>query len=470
MFLSFAVIISKVGLGRCLSPKNIKFDRFFIEYKKMSLESIRQKLIDLKQNLNGELEFDEISTTIYSTDASAYKEKPLAVAWPKDNNDIKIILSFASKYGIGIIPRAAGTSLAGQVVGSGIILDTSKHFNKILEINENEMWVKVEPGVVLDELNIFLKKFGLFFGPETSTSNRCNLGGMVGNNACGSHSIVYGSTRDHLLELKTILSDGSEVIFSDISNEELTKKCSLQSLEGKIYQNIKEILEDPVNRQKITEEFPDPKITRRNTGYALDILLDNEIFGQSDKKLNICKLLAGSEGTLAITTEIKLNLVKLPPPVKALVCIHLKDRHEAFNANLITLKYSPSAVEMMDDRILALTKKSIGQAENRFFLVGEPGGLLIVEFVADTKKEIEDTANMMIEDLKQSGYGYAFPIAWGTNTNRVWNLRKAGLGVLSNMTGDSKPVSLIEDTAVCVEHLPEYIADFEKILQASDHS
>ena len=297
--------------------------------------------------MNGELEFDDLITTIYSTDASAYKERPLAVAWPKDSSDIKKLLLFAADHKIGLITRAAGTSLAGQVVGNGIVMDISKHFNKILELNEKEMWVKVEPGVVLDELNLFLKQYGLFFGPETSTSNRCNLGGMVGNNACGSHSIVYGSTRDHLLELKTILSDGSTAHFHELSREEFMEKCRLQNLEGDIYRNIRDIFEDPLNRLKITEEYPDPKIKRRNTGYALDILLDNEIFGQSDKKFNMCKLLAGSEGTLAITTEIKLNLVKLPPPEKALVCVHLKKRKNDFKANLVILKHSPSAVEIL---------------------------------------------------------------------------------------------------------------------------
>jgi FAD/FMN-containing dehydrogenase/Fe-S oxidoreductase len=431
----------------------------------MSSQILKKELRELKRELNGELEFDEIITTIYSTDASAYKEQPLAVAWPKDSGDIKKILLFAVDHKIGLITRAAGTSLAGQVVGNGIIMDISKHLNKILELNEKDMWVRVEPGVVLDELNLFLKQHGLFFGPETSTSNRCNLGGMVGNNACGSHSIIYGSTRDHLLELKTILSDGSTAHFHELSCEEFKKKCSLRNLEGNIYRNIRDILGDPLNRQKITEGYPDPKIKRRNTGYALDILLDNEIFGQTDKKLNLCKLLAGSEGTLAITTEIKLNLVKLPPPEKALVCVHLRERHDAFKANLVTLKYSPSAVEMMDDRILALAKESNSQSENCFFIESDPGGLLFVEFVDYTKKEIEEKTRAMIEELIGSGLGYAFPIVWGKETTKVWNLRKAGLGVLSNMKGDAKPVSLIEDTAVCVEDLPEYINDFEKILQ-----
>jgi len=337
----------------------------------MGKVSIYNELKKLGSKLNGELDYDDITRTIYSTDASAYKEKPLAVAWPKDNDDIKQIVSFASSNQIGIIMRAAGTSLAGQVVGSGFVVDISRHFKNILEVNVEEKWVRVQPGVVLDELNLYLGRYGLFFGPETSTSNRCNIGGMVGNNACGSHSIIYGSTRDHILELKTILSDGTEVIFKDLSKEGFLEKCGLPTLEGSIYKNIFALLGNQENREIIAREYPDPRINRRNTGYALDLLIDNEIFTKdSNRRFNFCMLLAGSEGTLAITTEIKLNLMELPPPCKALVCVHLKERFEAFRANLISLKYSPTAVEMMDDRILELTKDSLSQRPNRFFIEG----------------------------------------------------------------------------------------------------
>lgn len=435
-------------------------------YYLMDKYSLFYKLDKLKSNLNGELEYDETTRIIYSTDASVYKEKPIAVAWPKDANDIIQIVTFAANNNIGLIMRAAGTSLAGQVVGSGLVIDISRHLNRILDINVYEKWVKVQPGVVLDELNIYLRSYGLFFGPETSTSNRCNIGGMVGNNACGSHSIIYGSTRDHVLELKSILSDGSEATFKDLSKTEFYEKCGLPTLEGSIYRNIGSLLGDKNNREIIESGYPDPSINRRNTGYALDLLIDNEVFNKNSvKKINLCNLLAGSEGTLAITTEIKLNLVKLPPPSKALVCVHLKDRYQAFKANLITLKYSPTAVEMMDDRILELTKNSLSQRSNRFFIEGEPGALLIVEFAKDSKENVKAIANTMIDDLKNHGYGYAFPIIWEKNISKVWNLRKAGLGVLSNMVGDSKPVSLIEDTAVNVEQLPQYIADFEEILK-----
>jgi len=433
----------------------------------MKPDTILSKLDSLRKSLDGDLKYDKITRTIYSTDASVYREIPLAVVWPKGEADLKKVLAFASGEGISITLRAAGTSLAGQVVSSGIIVDISRYMKKIIEINEKEMWVRVEPGVVLDELNLVLKEKGLFFGPETSTSSRCNLGGMVGNNACGSHSLIYGSTRDHTIELKTILSDGSDAIFGPVDKKTFAGKCLLPGLEGILYRDIKKMLEDPVNQEQIRNGYPDPKIPRRNTGYALDLLLDTEVFDKgSGKPFNFCKLLAGSEGTLAITTEIKLNLVKLPSPHKALVCIHLLKRNDAFLTNLIALKFCPSAVEMMDDRILGLTENNISQKGNRFFLDGKPGSIVIVEFVRETPGEIDTAVSAMISELRAAGFGYSFPVVKGNDISKVWALRKAGLGVLTNMKGDPKPVSLIEDTAINVEQMPEYIADIEKMLSA----
>lgn len=361
--------------------------------------------------------------------------------------------------------RAAGTSLAGQVVSSGVIVDISRYMNSILEINKEEKWAKVQPGVVLDELNMSLREYGLFFGPETSTSNRCNIGGMVGNNACGSHSVIYGSTRDHLLELRTVLSDGSIATFGAVGRDEFRNKCSLDNLEGKIYRNINQLLSDGENRKTILNEYPDKGVKRRNTGYALDMMLDSEIFdGSSQKKFNFSSLLAGSEGTLAIATEIKLNLVPLPPAHKALVCVHMSKRNDAFRANLIALKHGPSAVEMMDDRILALTEENISQRKNRFFLEGNPGSILIVEFARSSADEIDKAAGAMISEMKAAGYGYAYPIVKGKDIAKVWELRKAGLGVLSNMVGDGKPVTLMEDTAINVEVLPDYMEEIDEML------
>jgi len=433
----------------------------------MKSDTILSKLDTLARSLDGELKYDRITRTIYATDASVYREIPLAVAWPKGDSDLKKILALASNECISITIRAAGTSLAGQVVSSGIIVDISRYMKRIIEINEKEMWVRVEPGVVLDELNLILKEKGLFFGPETSTSDRCNLGGMVGNNACGSHSLVYGSTRDHTIELKTILSDGSDSLFGPIGEDSFNKKCRLPGLEGAVYRDIKKLLDDPFNREQVRNGYPDPKIPRRNTGYALDLLLDTDLFDKdSEEPFNFCKLLAGSEGTLAIITEIKLNLVKLPPPHKALVCIHLHKRNDAFRTNLIALKYRPSAVEMMDDRILELTENNISQRSNRFFLDGKPGSIVIVEFVREAPSEIDAVIADMLNELKSAGYGYSFPVVKGKDITKVWALRKAGLGILANMKGDPKPVSLIEDTAINVEQMPEYIAEFEKLLSA----
>lgn len=429
------------------------------------MNAFHTRLKELSGHIDGELGFDDKTRAMYATDASVYREEPVAVAWPKNESDIREILLFAVKEKLNITVRAAGTSLAGQVVAGGIIIDISRYMNNILEINKDEMWARVEPGVVLDELNLKLKDSGLFFGPETSTSNRCNIGGMLGNNACGSHSVVYGSTRDHTLEVKALLSDGSTAIFGPVDMITFENKCRLENLEGNIYRNIRDILSDEKNKKSINDEYPDKGVPRRNTGYALDMLLDSEIFKtNSDKKFNFSKLIAGSEGTLAIATEIKLNLVPLPPPHKALVCVHMTNRNDAFRANLIALRHGPTAVEMMDDRILKLTEANITQRKNRFFLEGNPGSILIVEFARNSVEEIDTATAAMIAEMKAAGYGYAYPVVRGKDISKVWNLRKAGLGVLSNMKGDSKPVTLMEDTAVNVEALPEYMEDIEKML------
>jgi len=429
------------------------------------MDTIYSKLDTLNKTLEGELKYDQSTRTIYATDASVYKEEPSAVAWPKSPADIKKILEFASREKTNVTLRAGGTSLAGQVVSSGIIVDISRYMNKILEVNKEERWARVEPGIVLDELNLHLKKYGLFFGPETSTSNRCNIGGMLGNNACGSHSIIYGSTRDHTIEVRALLSDGSEAVFGPLTTADFLSKCRLENLEGNIYRNIQKILGDKTNQEKIREGFPDPKVHRRNTGYSIDLLLETEVFtAKADSRFNFCKLIAGSEGTLAVATEIKLNLIPLPPVNKALVCVHLHKRNDAFKANLIALKFNPGAVEMMDDKILELTKDNISQRKNRFFLEGDPAAILIVEFARDKPEDIDLAATGMIEAMKTAGYGYSYPVVRGKDISKVWDLRKAGLGVLSNMEGDAKPVTLIEDTAISVELLPEYMDEIETIL------
>jgi FAD/FMN-containing dehydrogenase/Fe-S oxidoreductase len=428
------------------------------------MEINRNNLAQLTSLIDGEVFTDHVHLTLYATDASAYQEKPAAVLIPRSKSDINKIVDFACRNKMPIIPRTAGTSLAGQVVGNGLIVDCSKYLKKVIEINVEEKWVRVEPGVVLDELNLILKKYGLFFGPETSTSNRCMVGGMVGNNSCGAHSIIYGSTRNHTLEVSGYLSDGSEVTFTALSAIEFEQKCKGETLEGRIYHQINSILRDPENQQRIRKEFPHPSLERRNTGYAIDVLLETEPFTKGKEPFNFSKLICGSEGTLMFITEIKLNLVPLPPPVNGLLVVHLESVEQALKANLIALRYNPVAVELIDDIILQCTKSSIEHRKNRFFVQGDPGALLCIEFALETHDEIERVSSGLIDALKGEGYGYHFPILFGSDISKVWALRKAGLGLLSNIPGDAKPQPVIEDTAVAPEYLPDYIKEFNEVL------
>jgi len=422
-------------------------------------------LLQLASKLEGELHFDAMMKSLYATDASVYRELPVAVAVPKHTKDIQELISFAGTNKLSLIPRAAGTSLAGQCVGNGIVVDISKYMNQILEINTNENWVRVQPGVIRDELNIFLKSFGLFFGPNTSTANRCMIGGMVGNNSCGSTSIVYGSTRKHVLELKTILSDGSEVVFNTLSENQFEEKRKGYSLESQLYQQIFKELSNPETQNEILKEYPKSSVKRRNTGYAVDALLKSSVFSKSDESFNFCKLLCGSEGTLAFTTEIKLNLVQLPKPKDVVIAAHFNSIDESLKATVIAMKHNPTACELMDKTILDCTKDNIEQQKNRFFLEGDPAVILMIEFRSDTLQVSVELSNNLINELKENNLGYAFPVISGNETEKIWNLRKAGLGLLANIPGDKKAVACIEDTAVNVDELPEYISEFSALMK-----
>jgi FAD/FMN-containing dehydrogenase/Fe-S oxidoreductase len=428
---------------------------------------MRNKLSELAHDLEGILYDDETMRTLYATDASAYREMPLAVAIPANEKDLKTLIAFARANKTSLIPRTAGTSLAGQVVGNGIIVDVSRSFTKILEINTEEHWVRVQPGVIRDELNMFLKPYGFYFGPETSTANRAMIGGMVGNNSCGSNSVVYGSTREHLLEVKALLSDGSEAVFNRISIDEFHARCEQNdgTLETAVYKQVRTMLSNHANQEEIRKEFPKPSITRRNTGYAVDLLLETAPFTAGTDDFNFCSLIAGSEGTLALITEIKLHFDPLPPKETGLLCIHFNTIDESLRANIIAMQYKPSASELIDHYILECTKDNIQQRQNRFFVQGDPGAILVIEFCRDDREAITEIANRLIQELQTAGLGYHFPLVFGDDTKKIWTLRKAGLGLLSNLPGDEKAVPVIEDTAVAIEDLPDYIRDFNNILK-----
>jgi FAD/FMN-containing dehydrogenase/Fe-S oxidoreductase len=436
-------------------------------------------LQSLARQLTGDLYDDSTMRTLYATDASAYREMPLAVAIPKTLDDIKKLIAYATANKISLVPRTAGTSLAGQVVGGGIIVDTSMHFTRILEINAEERYVRVEPGVIRDELNMALKPYCLYFGPETSTANRAMIGGMVGNNSCGSNSVVYGSTREHLLEVKAILADGSEATFGTESIAEFHHKLpgdtAHLTLADKIYAKTFEILSDPANQAEIRKEFPKRSVERRNTGYALDMLLETEPFtAVSELSLepvpfNMCKLIAGSEGTLCFLTEIKLNIIPLPPKTQGLLCAHFTSIDEALRATILALKYKPQAVELIDSYVLECAAMNKEQKANAFFVQntesGEYPAILVVDLSRETKEEVEALAEALRIDFVQAGMGYHYPLLFGDDTKKIWTLRKAGLGLLSNLPGDEKAVAVIEDTAVDVYDQPQYIIEFNEILK-----
>lgn len=429
----------------------------------------------LASQLSGDLLDDTTHRTLYATDASAYREMPTAVAIPKTIDDLKALIAFAKQQKTSLIPRTAGTSLAGQVVGNGIVVDVSKHFTKILEVNPEERWVRVQPGVIRDELNQYLKPYGLYFGPETSTANRAMIGGMVGNNSCGSNSVVYRATREHTLSVKALLADGSEIEFGSMNGWDFTKSVSEASrkngsatLADKILLKTNTILSNPANQKEIRRNFPKKTIERRNTGYALDALLDMEPFMTGGEPFNLAKFIAGSEGTLCFLTEIKLNLVPLPPKESGLVCVHCHSIDEALRATLVALTYNPYAVELIDDIILERADSNPEQKKNSFFVQKTPTDhfpiILVVDLSRDTRTEIEQLSADMIADMQKAGLGYHYPLLFGEDTKKIWTLRKAGLGLLGNLPGDEKAVAVIEDTAVDVADLPDYIRDFNEIL------
>jgi FAD/FMN-containing dehydrogenase/Fe-S oxidoreductase len=431
-------------------------------FKSVSFESMN--FVSLKASLEGEFFTDLTTRKLYATDASAYREIPVAVAIPRSENDLVKLIRFAHENKTSVIPRTAGTSLAGQVVGAGIVVDVSKHFNSIIEVNADEKWAIVQPGIVRDDLNQHLKSYGYYFAPETSTANRAMIGGMIGNNSCGSNSVVYGSTREHLLEVNVILSDGSNAWFGPVDLAEKLKRSG-NSLESSLYKHINTILSDTVNRSEIEKEFPKHSIHRRNTGYAIDLLARMDPFNKEGQPFNFSSLIAGSEGTLAFVTSAKIRLTPIDPPHKKLVCIHCSSIDESLRANLLVLKHQPSAVELMDHYVFEATKRNIGQIENRFFIEGNPQAILVAELTRVSEEKVNADAKALIADLKNHGLGYSYPVVAGDDIKKVWNLRKAGLGLLSNVPGDEKPVPVIEDTAVDVTDLPAYIADVGEILK-----
>lgn len=426
-----------------------------------------------------EIHTDNLHRIAYATDASIYRELPYGVAFPESEADIQKLVLEAEKLNTHIIPRAAGTSVAGQVVGSGIVADISRHLNKILVIDPGKRMATVQPGVVRDELNVALKPHGLFFSPETSTSNRCCIGGMFGNNSCGTHSLIYGSTRHHVVAAKGVLSDGSIETFKEYSVKELQtrfgkrfwEKDKPDSIIEGIYAQLLRFALTPSILEVIDNNYPEKTLRRRSCGYAIDEVIETlRPTGKEfeERNINLSTLLVGSEGTLAFITEITLSLDPLPLPHAMMLCVHCDTVEKCFKANIVALRHNPEAIELIDRQILKLSEGNIAQQRNRFFINGDPAGILCVELRAESPELLQAKAKKISNALLLPDNSLAYHITKvdGKDISRVYGLRKASLGLLNGMKGDTKPVGVIEDTAIPPERLAAFVHDLNKELDA----
>ena len=407
---------------------------------------------DLKAHCHAEILTDDTNLGIYSTDASMYQITPIAIIQPKTEEEIVSAVKIAVDHEIPVIPRGGGTGLAGQAIGSGLIIDFSKYYNKIIEFNEKEKWIIVQPGIIRDHLNTFLQPHQLHFAPDPATSSRANVGGMIANNASGTKSIIYGKTIDHVLELKVLLSDGTILKLKDKTKFERQQLSNEKDRESEIYQALGQII--ATNRSNIELRFP--KVMRRVGGYNLDEFLD-------DKVWNLCKLMVGSEGTLGIILQAKLNLTPLPPS-KCACLAHFYTMDEAIRAVQKIIPHKPSAVEIIDDTVINFSRQNNATKDSCRVIEGDPEAVLMIEFTGDDYEVLHDQVTGVVKMLTQQKMGYAFPVfAEGKDYQDILTLRKKGLGLMMGMKTKRKPVAFIEDAAIPVEHLDKYIAEVDRV-------
>src|SRR5436309_6732434 len=396
----------------------------------------------LKSRVNGEVRFDRASRLIYSTDASIYEIEPIGVVIPRTHEDVFAAMEITRDFKVPVLPRGAGTSLAGQTVGEAVVIDMSKYLNRVLEVNKEEQWAVVEPGVVQEQLNLHLRPMAFLFGPDTSTANRATIGGMMGNNSAGSHSILYGKTIDHVLEMDVIFSSGEGRTLREMKFEEAVARGGL---EGRIADIVR------ANKDEIDRRYP--KIMRRASGYNLDEFVRNG-------KFNLVKLMVGSEGTLAAVHQAKVR-IEPRPPATALCVVHFADLVESIRASGIILPFKPAAIELIDDMIIELGRNSLEISRLMGFIQGNPAGVLIVEFYGENQDQLRSNLDEMEAALKRNKSGYAYVRAFDpAEQNNMWKVRKAGLGLLLGMKGERKPIAFVEDCAVEPSKLPEFFVKF----------
>ena len=411
---------------------------------------------DLEQHIEGEVRFDKVSRALYSTDASVYRIEPLGVVVPRSREDLVRLVRICAQHRCPLTMRGGGTSQAGQAIGPGLVADTSKYLHRILELNVAERWVRVEPGVVLDELNAHLRPYGVRFAPDISTASRATIGGMMANNSSGARSVLYGKTIDHVLGQEVALSDGSVVHFGPLTPAGLEAASTGSSLAAQCYRVVQQIVAEHAG--EIERRFP--KVIRRVGGYSLDEFI------RPGRPFDMTKLLVGSEGTLAVILSATLNLVPLPH-AKAVMAIQFNDLLESLSATPVILRHGPSAVEVMDRFILDHTRQSAAlDALRRGFIDGDPGALLCVEFYADRDEDLPPRLDAVERDLRERELGYRYHREFDPAAQaRIWRLREAALGLSMAMKTDAKSLSFVEDTAVAPEKLRDYIARFLAIVE-----
>ncbi|UCC89435.1 MAG: FAD-binding protein, partial [Anaerolineales bacterium] len=422
--------------------------------------ALQDYLNDLQKRVRGDLHTDIYSRLLYSTDASIYQVMPYGVFFPQTMEDVHAAVELAALYRVPILPRTAGSSLSGQAVNQALVIDMSRHLDQVLELNTDEGWIRVQPGLVLDELNLYLKPMGLKFGPDPASSDRAAMGGIVANNSTGSHSILYGMTADHVLETNVILSDGSQATFGPVEAHQLEDYRGRAGLEGGIYRRVWEMAQ--ANPEVIRAGTP--RHWRRSGGYNLDRFVEGPSFKYpQDPRFNLAKLVCGSEGTLAVMTDITLNLVPLPAKT-ALAIVHFDSLYEALAATPIILQVEPSTVELLDNLGLTMCRQVPEYARLlRTFIEGQPNCVLITEFYGESQAEVEAKVERLRAHLEKEKVGrYVVPAIDPQLQGNVWKVRKVGLGLMMSIKGDYKPIPFIEDASVPVEHLAEYVTRIEK--------
>ncbi|MEC9107150.1 MAG: FAD-linked oxidase C-terminal domain-containing protein [Chloroflexota bacterium] len=410
---------------------------------------------ELKKSIQGEVNFDDVYKQMYSTDGSIYSMTPIGVTLPKNPDDVSAIIDICNRNNTAVLPRGGGTSLSGQTVNSAVVMDFSKYMNNVLEINPEENYVITEPGITIDNLNQRLKHTNLHFTPDPSTKSRANVGGAMGNNSCGAHSVIYGKTVDQVKEMEVILSDSSKAYFEEISGKVLEDKISLSNLEGKIYRDVMSLSSKYYD--EISNKYS--KVNRRVGGYNLDLVHPNS------NKINLVNIMVGSEGTLAAVTKAKLNLEPIPKFV-GLAILHFKDLVESMEATVATLDEGPAAVEHIGEMIITQAKQSLGFSRNLDFLQGDPTDILVVEMNGNSQSEVKSKIEKLSQKMNRLNLSYAITKLYEpSKIAQVWAMRQAGLGLMMNIPGDKKPIPFVEDTAVSPEKLPEYVKRFDEIVR-----